>query len=106
MQERIDGSGSLSRVFALPAVLLVLNMVDALMTEHGLSVGLREVNPLFSFAAIPAKFLGCTALFATAYLQNRLNPKAKIINDAVVCIVVIFYFFVVGHNALTLIRAH
>lgn len=106
LQKRIDGSQSLSRIFALPAILLVLNMIDALMTEYGLSIGLREVNPLFSLVAIPAKFLGCIVLFATSYLQDRINPKAKTINDTIVCIVVILYLFVLSNNALTIIHVH
>jgi len=104
LQSRMSRLPVLGRVFALPAILLILNIVDALTTSYGLSRGLVETNPLFSYAAIPAKLLGCGTFFATSYLQSRLNPKAKIINDIILSIMIVIYVFVVLNNTLTIIR--
>jgi len=78
-------------------VLLLLNVIDVLTTGWGLSHGLAEMNPQFSFAIVPLKFLGCGALFFTSYLQSRLSLKTRILNAAILC-VVIGYVFIVFNN--------
>jgi hypothetical protein len=94
----------LGNVFALPAILLILNLVDVLTTNYGLSRGLIEINPLFSYAVIPGKFLGCGILFTTSYLQSKLCPKTRVINDIIISIIIAFYVFVVLNNILAIIR--
>jgi len=92
----------LPRVLVLPTILLILNLADTLTTRYGLSLGLAEANPFFSFTATPLKFLGCGTLFVTSFLQNRLHPKAKSINDVILGIVIAVYVCVVLNNMLTI----
>ena len=93
----------LGGVFALPAILLILKLVDASTTGYDLSRGLVEDNPIISYAALPAKLLGCGTFFATSYLQSRLNTKGKIINDIILGIMVVIYVFVVLNNTVAII---
>jgi hypothetical protein len=104
MRYRIDALlAKKINVLALPAVLLILNLIDAITTGYGLSHGIQEMNPLFSYAVVPGKFLGCGVLFVTSYLQNQLNPKAKYVNAAILCVVIIIYLFVVVNNIFSLL---
>jgi hypothetical protein len=92
----------LGGVFALPAILLFLNLVDALPTSYDLSRGLVEDNPLFSYTERPAKLLCCGTFFATSYLQSRLNTEAKIINDIILCVLVVVHVIVVLNNMVAI----
>ena len=87
----------------LPAILLILNALDVLSTIYGLSRGAREMNPLFSYAVIPGKFLCCDILFITAYLQNKLNPKARCVNITILSVTII-YLFVIINNSLSILK--
>ena len=86
-----------SNVLMLPALLFLLNAIDVLSTSWGLSNGLVEMNPMFSFGIVPLKFLGCGVLGVTAFLQNRLNPNARAVKTVILC-VVIAYMLVVANN--------
>ena len=86
-----------SVTLSLPFVLLFLNVVDVLTTGWGLSHGLQEINPLFSVGVIPLKFLGCSIIGYTSYLQYQLNSNAKAVN-AVILIIVFAYLAVVVNN--------
>lgn len=81
----------------LPIALFLLGVADVLSTGWGLSNGLVEMNPLFSFALVPLKFLGCGLLGLASHLQSRLNPKVKFVNVVVLC-VMIAYSVVVANN--------
>ena len=59
--------------FVLPAILLILNALDVLSTIYGLSRGALEMNPLFSYAVIPGKFLGCDILFIVTHAGALAN---------------------------------
>lgn len=104
IQQRINFQHDLREVLLLPSILLVLNIIDAVSTNYGVLHGLQEINPLFSNAVIPAKFLGCAILFATSFLVNRLSPKVKILNNAILFCAVIFYVFVIVNNAFLIIQ--
>jgi hypothetical protein len=90
--------------FVLPAVLLLLNVADVLSTRWGLTIGLVEMNPLFSFAAIPLKFMGWGILFVASYLQNRLAPTARGVRALILCIA-IAQFIVVTNNIYWIFKA-
>ena len=85
-------------------MLLVLNVIDVITTAYGLSIGLKEMNPLFSFAAVPGKFLGCELLFVASWFQDRSNSVARYVNTAILSVVVV-YLFVVGNNMLLILRS-
>jgi hypothetical protein len=87
----------------LPAILLILNALDVLSTIYGLSRGALEMNPLFSYAVIPGKFLCCGILFITASIQNKLNPKARYVNITILSVTII-YLFVIGNNTLSILN--
>jgi hypothetical protein len=97
---RYDVDALLTRksvTLSLPFVLLFLNVIDVLTTGWGLSHGLQEINPLFSFGVIPLKFLGCSIIGYTSYLQYQLNSNAKAVN-VVILIIVFAYLAVVVNN--------
>jgi len=89
--------------FVWPAVLLILNVIDVMTTGWGLSHGLLEMNTLFSFDVVPFKFFGCGILGVTSYLQNRLNPTARVVNFVILC-VVIAYMLVVVNNIYCILQ--
>ena len=98
MRFRIDVSWARKYSFlVLPGFLFFLNVADVMSTRWGLSVGLVEMNPLFSFAVVPLKFMGCGILFLASYLQNRLAPGMKVINAAILCVATA-QLLVVTHN--------
>ena len=100
MQPTLGTLNSAGRKFlVLPTVLLMLNVVDVASSSYGLSIGLREVNPLFSLSAMVllGKFFGCAALFATSYLQHRFYPEGKNY-VAVVLVVLIFVYLLTTSN--------
>jgi len=99
IQPRI-GSRHYLKVFTLPALLLTLNVLDIISTQYGLTIGLREINPLFSNAIIPGKFLGCTVLYFSSFFANRLDSKVKTCVDGILCCVIIFYVLVLANNIL------
>jgi hypothetical protein len=94
---------SLNYVFVLPSILLFLNFLDSVTTVYGLSNGLVETNPLFSWEIMPAKSICCGVLFVTSYLQSRISFKGKILQDGVICSMIIFYLFVVCNNTLLIL---
>jgi len=104
IQQRINFLHDLREVIFLPSILLVLNIIDVVSTNYGLLYGLQEINPLFSNAIIPGKLLGCAILFVTSFLANRLSPKVKVLNNAILSCTVIFYLFVIVNNALLIIK--
>jgi hypothetical protein len=83
--------------FKLPMTLLFLNVIDVLTTSWGLSHGFVEMNPLFSFAVVPLRFLGCGVLFLTSYLLNRLNLKTKILNAVILCVVIVYILVAINN---------
>jgi hypothetical protein len=87
----------------LPAILLMLNAIDVTTTAYGLSHGLNEGNPLFSFAIIPEKFLGCGILLAASWFTTRLSSATRYVNIAILSVVVV-YLFVVGNNLFLILR--
>jgi len=87
----------------LPAILLTLNAIDITTTIYGLSHGLSEGNPLFSFAIIPEKMLGCQILLIASWFATRLNSATRYVNIAILSVVVV-YLFVVGNNLLLILR--
>jgi hypothetical protein len=98
MQRRIESLLTRnSSFFVFPAALFLLNVVDVLSTSWGLSHGLAEMNPLFSFSVVPLKFLGCGLLGLTSYVQHRLNPRAKTVNAVILCVVVAYLLEVVNN---------
>jgi hypothetical protein len=86
-----------SNFLLFPAVLFFLNVVDVLSTGWGLSHGLVEMNFLFSFSVVPFKFLGCGLLGFASYVQYRLNPRAKIVNAAVLSVIVAYVLVVINN---------
>ena len=99
-QSRLGNLRVLSRVFALPSFILTLNILDVMSTQYGLALGLQEVNPLFSDAIVPGKFLGCLILFWPSFFANRLNSRVKICVDTILFCVSIFYTLVLANNIL------
>jgi hypothetical protein len=87
----------------LPAILLTLNAIDVATTFFGLSHGLNEMNPLFSFAVIPEKILGCQILLIASWFATRLSFATRYVNIAILSLVVL-YFFVVGNNILLILH--
>lgn len=94
---------AIGKSFVLPTMLLFLNLADSVTTRYGLSRGLVEANPLFFYAEIPVKFLGCGALFITPLLQDRLTPRAKVVNSIILKTMIIIYIFVVLNNIVKII---
>jgi len=107
MEPTLGSLNSRGRKFLfLPTVLLMLNIIDVVTTSYGLSIGLREINPLFSLSVLVlfGKFLGCAALFATSYLQNRLYPQGKNYIAVVLCIVIFVYALTTSNNLIFIFR--
>lgn len=101
-----EGKASLhqkNNFLILPAIVLTLNAIDVITTVYGLSHGLNERNPLFSFAVIPAKFLGCEILFAASWFATRLSSATRYVNIAILSVLVV-YLFVVGNNLFLIFR--
>ena len=91
-------------LLVLPALLFLLSIADVLSTGWGLSNGLVEVNPLFSSAMVPLKFLGCGMLCLASRLQNRLDPNARFVSFVVLG-VVIAYSLVLVNNIVCILHA-
>jgi hypothetical protein len=93
-----------NKFFVLPAVLLLLNIADVMSTRWGLTIGLVEMNPLFSFAIVPLKFMGWGILFVASYLQNRLAPTSRVVDAAIFCMT-IAQLIVVTNNVYLIFKA-
>jgi hypothetical protein len=98
---RINQTLIFGRLFFLPTLFLVLNLIDVLTTKYGLSIGLVEMNPLFS-AIIPGKIFVCAIFFATSYFLNRYKVWTKHLNDIALIILIVFYVVVVLNNLIQL----
>jgi hypothetical protein len=98
---RINQIQLFSRLFFLPTLFLVLNLIDVLTTKYGLSIGLVEMNPLFS-AIIPGKIFVCATFFATSYFLHRYKVWTKQLNNVVLIGLIVFYLIVVINNLIQL----
>ena len=108
MQPSLGTLSSAGRKFlVLPTVLLMLNVIDVASTSYGLSIGLREINPLFSLSGIVlfGKFLGCAALFATSYLQHKFYPKGNNYIAVVLVILIIVYLITTSNNIIHILQS-
>lgn len=103
MQTRVNQLLVISRVFFLPTILLMLNLVDMLSTNYGLSLGLTEINPLYSNVAVLGKMFGCCILFAVCYVQYRWQTNTKKINNIILGLLILFYVGVVINNFTAII---
>jgi hypothetical protein len=81
----------------------MLNLLDLLTTNYGLSRGLTEANPLFTEAAIPGKLIACGIFFAISYLQERWHARTKKFLDIVLIILISLYIYVVINNIVAII---
>ena len=86
-------------------ILLALNVIDVVTTGYGLSIGLREINPLFSLSGVVlfGKFFGCGVLFATSYLQFRFFPQEKNYIAIVLSVLIFVYLLTTSNNIVSII---
>jgi Domain of unknown function (DUF5658) len=90
----------------LPTILLLLNVIDVATSSYGLSIGLREINPLFSLSVtvLTGKFLGCGMLFVSSYLQYKFYPNAKIYMATVLYALIFVYLLGTANNLVLILK--
>jgi len=87
-----------SAFLTLPLSVFLLNIADLLTTNWGLSNGLIEMNPLFSFGFfVPLKFLGCGMMGLASYLQYRINPASKFLKAGFLCVAIVYSVVIINN---------
>lgn len=69
-----------------------------LTTSYGLSLGMREINPLYSDVGVFGKMFGCAVLFGVCYVQYRWQINTKKINNIILGLLILFYVAVITNN--------